>query len=209
MSLRVRLESLFMRLSPSRLVDGLWLGVNGDQDDEHILSRVEEALNLIKVYDTVRYRRLLRDLERIWVYVLTGPRGSFNFTFRRCDLDYRFVAEASAEAIASIIVHEATHAHRCLIKFGYPEERRFRIEQICMRQQLAFADRLPNGGAIRKEIEWNLTRPSSDWSSDALRNLHLAGELVAARQVGIPDWLVRILLSARDLIWRLQGKAPP
>ena len=202
----MRLENLFMRLSPSRRVDGLWLGVMGDKDDAHVLRRVEDALKLIKQYDAVRYRRLLRDMDRIWVHVLTGPRGSFNSTLRRCDLDYRFVSKAPAKAIASTIVHEATHARPCVLRFGYPEELRYRIERICMRQQLAFADRLPNGDATRETVERNLTRPPSDWSSENLRKWHLAGERAAARHVGIPDWLTTILLTLRGVVRRLQRK---
>jgi len=202
MNLRMGIESLLMRLSRSRRVDGIWLGVGGDK--EHLLGRVEEALGLIKQYDSSRYRRLLRDVERIWITVLPGPRGSFRPDLNRCDLDCRFVAEASAETIASTIVHEATHARPCLRKFGYPEHLRHRIERICMRQQLAFADRLPNGGTIREEVGRSLSRPPSDWSSEGLGKLHLAGALEAMRHLGVPDWLVRVLLRIRTVRERVQ-----
>src|SRR4051794_10306861 len=202
MNLRMGIESLLMRLSRSRRVDGIWLGVGGDK--EHLLGRVEEALGLIKQYDSSRYRRLLRDVERIWITVLPGPRGSFRPDLNRCDLDCRFVAEASAETIASTIVHEATHAHPCLRKFGYPEHLRHRIEHICMRQELAFADRLPNGGTIREEVGRSLSRPPSDWSSEVLGKWYLAGELAAVRHLGVPEWLVQSLLRMRSMRERVR-----
>jgi hypothetical protein len=204
MNLYMRIESLFMHLSRSRRVDGMWLGVNGDKDDEHLLGCVEAALGVIKQHDSPRYRRLLRDVKRIWITVLPGPRGSFSSAFDRCDLDCRFVAESPPETIASTIVHEATHAHPCLRKFGYPEHLRHRIEGICMRQQLAFADRLPNGRKIREEVGRNLSRSQSDWSSEALEKSYLAGRLAAARHLGVPEWLLQSLLKLRTMRERVR-----
>ena len=197
-------EKLLMRLSRSRRFDGLWLGVIGDKDDDPLLDRVQEALILIKQYDEPRYRRLLRDLDRIWIHVLAGAQGSFSAAFRRCDLDYRFVATSPAEAIASTIVHEAAHAHPLLSKLGYAENVRHRIEQICMRQELAFASRIPDGSNVREQVESSLMLPPTCWSSAALEKHRSAGELAAARYVGLPDWLTHALLALRATRSRLR-----
>jgi hypothetical protein len=63
--------------STGRRVDGLWVGAFEDEA-EPILRKVKEALRLIKERDRVRYDRLLRDLERVWVLLLPGNLGSFN-----------------------------------------------------------------------------------------------------------------------------------
>ena len=89
-------DRLELRLSTqTRVVDGLWLGTF-QSEPERALRRVEEALHLIKTYDRLRYDRLLRDLERVWVRLLLHGLGSFNESLDACELDIRFVlAETS------------------------------------------------------------------------------------------------------------------
>ena len=103
-------DRLLLRLSDNRRVDGLWIGFGGEKQPEPALGRVEEALRLIKIYDRVRYDRLIRDLERVWVRPLPGAVGAFSYSLGACLLDQRFVlAETSLpEMIAATIVHEAT-----------------------------------------------------------------------------------------------------
>jgi hypothetical protein len=145
LKLYVLFEKLGMLISRNRRVDGLWVGVLGDKKDDYLLRRVEYALKLIEQYDPTRYRRILRDVDRIWISPLIGALGQFSDTLKTCGLDYKFVSSSSPDLIASIIVHEATHAHPYLRKLGYPENLRYRIERICIKQQLAFARRYPNG----------------------------------------------------------------
>lgn len=134
-------DRLELRLSTGRRVDGLWVGVAIGSERELILRRVEEALRLIQKYDRLRYDRLVRDLERVWVRDIPGTRGSFDQPLRACSLDRVFVlAEKSCpELIAATIVHEATHARLDHCGIGYEEELRPRIEATCFRRELAFA----------------------------------------------------------------------
>src|SRR5262245_48848729 len=91
------LDRLELRLSKGRRIDGLWIGVSMDLEPEPILRRVADALTLIKQYDPVRYDRLLRDLERIWVRLVPGGLGRFTEALRACELDREFVlAETSS-----------------------------------------------------------------------------------------------------------------
>jgi len=205
LTLQDRLDRLGMRLSRRRRIDGLWLGVFGPKRDDPLLDRVEAALKLIKDHDAVRYRRLLRDFDRIWIRVLPGPRGTFNPRLRTCSLEYRLVGKASVEAIASTIVHEAAHAQPRLLKFGYPAALQLRIEKICVRQQLAFADRVPGGKKLRKRLEAAVSLPESAWTPAVLSKIAADGELAAARYVGLPDWLTRSARVAGRTIGRLLG----
>jgi hypothetical protein len=132
-------ERLVMLVSHKRRFDGLWIGIAADKEKYHLLDRVEVALKLIKQYDPLRYSRIHRDIERIFVSIRLSGGGEFNAISRICYLDRRYVEEASVQAIASVIVHEATHGYPCLRKMGYPENLRYRIEIICVRQELAFA----------------------------------------------------------------------
>src|SRR5713101_6929819 len=105
------------------------------------MPRVEEALRLIKTYDRVRYNRLIRDLERVWVTLLPGYPACYDHSIRACELDTRYVlADTSQpEVIASTIVHEATHARLRRSGIGYEEDLRPRVEAVCYRAQIAFA----------------------------------------------------------------------
>jgi hypothetical protein len=151
-------ERMMLRLSDSRRVDGLWIGVGKAKEPELALRRVEEALRLIKVFDRVRYDRLIRDLERVWVTPLPGYSGCCSYSLGACELDPRFVlAETTLpEMIAATIVHEATHARLQRCGIGYEEELRDRVEAVCVRRELAFAARLPNGERVREEAERGL-----------------------------------------------------
>src|SRR5271166_2194713 len=109
---RPRLADRFeLCFSTGRQVDGLWVGVSLDSEPEPVLRRVEEALRLIKAYDRLRYDRLICDLEHVWVRLLPGVLGNFNYSLYACELDRGFVlAETSLpELIAATIVPEATH----------------------------------------------------------------------------------------------------
>jgi hypothetical protein len=189
-------------MSHSRRIDGLWVGcwVRGDLNPSAALDRVEAALGLIKLYDPLRYERLRRDLERIWVNLLPGNWGEFNRTLRMCVLDERFVlAEATRpEQIASTIVHEATHARLMRCGIGYETERRARVEAVCFRRERAFAAKLPDGELARDEAERRLTGyPLDFWTDEGRRNRFDQGMVDGLRYLGVPDFLIRALLGVR------------
>ena len=80
------LDRIMLWLSTdSRTIDGLWIGSYFQENAEPALRRVEEALRLIKTYDRPKYDRLSRDLDRIWVRLLTaGGVAQFNPPLRAC-----------------------------------------------------------------------------------------------------------------------------
>jgi hypothetical protein len=122
--------------SSGRQVEGIWIGAYFAP--EH-LSRVERALLLVKQHSPLHYSRIIRDLERIWIFLLPDGLAEYNHSLRACVLDERFVADSatSVERIASAIVHEATHARLERYGIGYDEDQRARIEAICFRRELA------------------------------------------------------------------------
>lgn len=188
-----------MAISRSRRVDGIWLGIASDKSGDPVLDRVESALGLIKQYDAIRYRRVMRDVERIWVKPLIGARGQFSSTFKRCALDHNFVVSASPEAIASTIVHEATHGHVWLRKFGYPEALRPRIEKICFRQQLLFLEKVNADEEVSAGVKRNLARPTSFWSDKDFQSRREDEAFRAAKSYGTPLWLVKLILKTQKL----------
>jgi len=116
-----------LAMSTAGHVDGIWIGSwRGNPED---LTRVEGALSLIKQHSPLDYARIIRELERIWVTLSFGGLGEYRHSLKACILDERYVGDPSftVERIATIIVHEATHARleRCGIE--YKEELRIRF----------------------------------------------------------------------------------
>jgi len=193
--------------STGRHLDGIWIGCwRGRSED---LARVEAALLLMKHHSPLNYARILRELERIWVYLLPQSLGEYRASLRACLLDERYVADpaTSLEQIASTIVHEATHARLERYGIQYREERRTRIEAICFRRELAFAARLPNGAQLQQELErsldWYVANP--DYFHDAqFQKRGTSGEVEALRYLGAPDWLIRFVLGLQPVINRIK-----
>src|SRR5262245_12890125 len=125
------IERVDFYLAVSKVSDGLWIGTL-DTNAEPVLCRVEAALGLIKTYDKRRHDRLLNDVERVWVRLLPGELGHFSVATGACVLDTRFVLDetTSPDMLATVIVHEATHARLRRCGFGYDEEMRHRVEAI-------------------------------------------------------------------------------
>ena len=202
------LRLLALRLSNSNRIDGLWIGtLFAESEPDPALRRVEEALRLIKEYDRLRYNRLIRDLERVWVRPLPGLNGRFRHSLRICELDPTFVlAETSLpEVIASVIVHEATHARLRGCGIGYAEGLRPRVEAVCIRRELAFAAKLPNGQQVREQAEQELSlcTDHGHWTDAALKKRYFKAHLQELRNFGVPEWLLRLLLRvARFRGWR-------
>jgi len=186
--------------SKGRNIDGLWLGSWCDGPD---LERVEKALDLIKQYSPVHYCRVVRDLKRVWVYVLSGGSAEYERSLDACLLDERYVANSTVERIASSIIHEATHARLERLGIKYKEELRSRIEIICFRRELAFIAKLPNTSELKDElvrsVEWY--GANNEWFSDA--NFHdrdSQGSVEALRYVEMPEWVIRAAPLTRSII---------
>jgi hypothetical protein len=188
-------DRLFLRLSTGEQLDGLWVGAL-DSKPEH-LHRVREALCLIKTHDQLRYSRLIRDLKRIWVTAVNSPIACFNARLNACVLNEWFViAETTTpELLAATIVHEATHARRWGCGIRYEEELRSRVEAACIRRELAFSAKLPDGQQVRKRAELALSSSCNQLtlSSVALRKLGDDQAVENLRRMGVSDRGVRLL----------------
>jgi hypothetical protein len=67
--------------------------------------------------------------------------------------------------------------------------------------QLAFAEKLPNGGQVREFAERSLEWCSVDnyWTDTALEERYVEGSIAAMRHLGVPNWLVRVFPIFRSL----------
>ncbi len=204
-SLLMRIEALadklFVVIARKRCVDGIWVGVRDDEKNDALLDRVEAALMVIRQHDEVAYQRVCHHLRRIFIMPLAAARGSCNPISRTCSLDDRFVSGSSPEFIASTIVHEAAHAHPRMRKLGYAEPVRYRVEMVCMRRQLAFASRLPDGGGVCAEIERSLRLAPEVWSDAMMKKRKIEAAPEVLRHAEVPEWLIKITVAV--LRWTL------
>jgi hypothetical protein len=187
--------------SKGKRIDGLWVGrIIGEPE---AIRPVDDALRLIKTHDPIRYARLIRDVDRVWVRLLPGPIASFNLSLGACELDERFVlAETSTpELIAATIVHEATHARLMRCGIGYEEKLRARVESVCQRRELAFAAKLPNGERVAAETRQRMAGCTAEfWTNAAFSNRFDEGSVEALRHLGVPEWAIRAIFIFRTLL---------
>jgi len=193
-----------LRWSTGEQIDGLWVGTN-DDNPEPVLARLRDALSLIKRYDPVCYSRLTRDLARVWARSPAHhPLAIFDHRLGACVLHTRFVMAESTtlDLVATVIVHEATHARLWNRNVHYEEALRPRVEAICVRREMAFAARLPNGKQAYERAEQALAWCNSDHlSNDALYRQREAQDVEELRRLGVPDWVVRAIVVLGHAIW--------
>jgi hypothetical protein len=197
------IDRLDLWFSTGRYFDGLWVGTT-ESEPYPGLQRIEDALRLIKQYNSLHYSRVIHNIERVWVRLLVSASASYYGPLRACQLDERFVVleTTTLEEIASIFVHEVTHARLERWGFGYDEKERSRIEAVCLRRELNFIATLPRGEPVRDRIartlEW--CESDHDYFSDAsFQQRDYEGQVEALRYLGTPDWLVRFLLKLRGV----------
>jgi hypothetical protein len=171
---------------------------------------IDQALDLIKRHDPIRYARLTRDLRRVVVCVLPNGTASFGRRLKVCNIDERFVtAHASQpEIVAAAIVHEATHARLMSCGIGYEEVLRSRVEAVCVRRERAFAARLPNGQLASEQAERSLTLAPEAFTDEAQVKLVYNNAAAAFNYLGTP-WLIRAiaLRAARPRLRQLARRS--
>jgi hypothetical protein len=189
--------------SSGKLVDGLWIGAYIHETAALALARVEEALCLIRDHDRLKYDRLRRDVERILVLPLAGAIASFNSALHLCHLNERYLlAETTtAEDIASTIIHEATHARLFCVGIGYEGNIRARVEAVCVRRQIAFTARLPNGEQARHSAECLLQKCQPAYYVDsAMFDRAFDSSITGLQELGAPGRLIRLLIWSKPAL---------
>lgn len=155
-------------------------------DSRASLAKVEEALHLISTYDPKRYKRIQRDIDRIIVFPeLQG--GEYFPELRACALGRTTVNEGPIY-LASVIVHEATHARLWGRGGRYEEDERLRarVERLCTQAEVNFLRTVPDTEDIIGAVSHSLDKPW--WGTEALAEMW---ETKAAA-IGVPKWLRRL-----------------
>jgi hypothetical protein len=154
-------------------------------------SKIDQAFNLICEFDSLRYHQIKRNVKRIWISVLPVNYAEWMDDLQMCviDKDYLLRNDVAVSEIAQTIVHEATHARLCKLKIKYTEDVRGRVERICVKSEIAFAKRLPNGQKSVEIAESRLQIPQSFWTNDQFQQR----DLDALADLRKKTWVARIL----------------
>ena len=197
-----RIDRFELAISSGREVDGLWIGASVDDSEmADALRRLEEALCVIRTHDPRRYRRLLRDVSRVWVRLLPNDRANYNRAAQACQLDTRFVLDetVSSTEIACVIIHEATHARLEHRGIQYREALRHRIESACVREELRFARRLPDAVELQHRLQEWIEAPCDQqfWTNAAFEQRRVEGLVDGLLYLGVPGWAIAVLRRVR------------
>jgi hypothetical protein len=175
-------------------------------DKDIVFAKIKKSLDLIEEFDPPRFARLQRHVKRIWVIGLPVNQAEWQQDLKACVLDRDYVKNASVETqkLAATMVHEATHARIASVGIAYTEALRARIEGLCVKSELWFAKRLPNGGSLIKDAEARLSIPTDFWSNTAFEDR----DLEALRELGKTNWVIRsIVKPIAKLVARRRAKA--
>jgi hypothetical protein len=115
-------------------------------------------------------------------------------------IDDRYLLSSPVEFVASSLVHEATHGRLARCGFGYSADIRYRIERLCIRQERAFATRIPGNEALLDRVNRKLMIPPEYWIDEAAKDRFRTGFLSMSADGGLPEWLARALLSLREKV---------
>lgn len=146
-------------------VDGLKIVDMRDKNDGYVES-ITSSLEMIKIYDPKRYKRVLS--EASWI-VNTNEVGTYGGQYKRrtksCILNFDNFDEDQRLVSAyfgGMIVHEATHGLMDTKGIHYTHENKVQIERICSAEENRFYRRIV---AVYPEYEGRLVRvfDSSDW----------------------------------------------
>jgi len=181
------LRSLVLLLCAKRTFEGVrvYLEPATDRADD-VFATMEEALGLIAMHAPRILRRLRHDLRYIVVESQPAPSAHYDSTERACFVDTRYVNEWPVEYIAATLVHEAAHARIDRRGILYSNDKRRRIEQRCVREQIDFARLLPDDNTeLLAHLEANLDRV---WYTDSML---WDRQLRTMRHLGMPRWVVQ------------------
>lgn len=111
-----------------------------DEADPVCSAKTIAALQLIAQLDPRTFTVIQRYLTGgIAVEFPQSSEGWYLSDRKICCLSHDYVEAVSSEEVALLIIHEVCHARLMHSGIGYEEHLRFRVEQACIRRELAFA----------------------------------------------------------------------
>jgi hypothetical protein len=153
--------------------------------------KVEEALDLIARVAPFRLERLKREVQFILVTPLGCEVGQWWHGPRICLVNEKYTQDPdfTPAQLAATVIHEVTHGRLERAGIRYDEARRAEIEGICLREEIRFARRLPDGEDVIRWAEATLAWTNEDLSDAAAR----ARDRESLKEDGCPQWIINRL----------------
>ena len=125
------------------------------QTAELLRAKVAAALALIRTHTPRSYARSRKFIPNILIFGAHPYSATYVFDLKLCDVSRHYArSEKTTPArLAMTLVHEAAHGYLTSIGITYTEERRKRIEGICIRNEIAFARRLPDSASLIEQAQ--------------------------------------------------------
>lgn len=190
--LRTLLRWIAILIAEKRVVRGIRVVNMPMHDaDEPAFEKVVDVIELIHRHDPARGRRVARDVRYVLV-TRTATSGGEYWPNPRCVLvNASNVCRQVPEAIAMIVVHEATHARLWRMGVGrFPDVGR--LEHTCVEAEITFARRVPGTEPLIEGARRKLATKYWEKPRDAAFETYLT-------DLGYPRWLRRLLL------WKWRG----
>jgi len=173
---------------------------------DEALSRLTSALGLLSDMRPRWLASMRQYVRRIQIRQVVDASGKWHASTRQVDLDRDYLTrpDVSDAAIAATLVHEFTHGRIQAARVSYRDHNRFRVERLCVRQELLFLKSLPDSQDVAQLIgrhEDLYERAEYYWSDEELERRNRQ----AASAVGVPTWLVNALWRLRK--WRGRVRA--
>jgi hypothetical protein len=110
-----------------------------DWDD--LCARLTLALQLISSLDPAGYGRLTRSFNTILVMPCGGAAGTYFRSASACGLSEDHLRDDVAGSVAMTLIHEGVHARIRRAGIRYCRHLRSRIESMCVKEEIRFAQR--------------------------------------------------------------------
>jgi hypothetical protein len=181
-----------------RTLHGIRVGVFDvweDRDEAQVFERIEAAFELMAAYEPRRLKRAARDIRRLWITRAAYAAAYYLKAWDMCVIDVKFITDehTTPAKLATVFVHEATHARLFNCGIRYTEAARHRIEAVCVAESAFFARRLPDGEALARYVVECHPSDTGHWSDDNLNRRMLDARLQEVGETSLPRWLKRFL----------------
>jgi hypothetical protein len=186
-----------LRFGKEISMDGVKLVVALHRDRADVLGRkVAAALRLINDHAPKHYARVQKFIPSILILGFHNAGAVYISDLKLCDISAEFALSEStgAEQMAMTLVHEATHGYLQSRGVPYAEDRRARIERICVQTEIGFAGRLPQADGLVTEARRRLDYGADYWRDASF----LQRDLDYFTKAGMPRFLIRLLERARS-----------
>ena len=170
---------------------------------EILRAKVASALLLIKNHAPKYYARVQRFTPNVLILGGHFYNATYISDLKLCDIavDFALSESTGAEQMAMTLVHEATHGYLRSRGVAYEEDRRPRVERICVRAEISLASRLPGTDALVAEARRCLDYGPEYWTNRSF----LQREVEGLTKAGIPRFVIRRVERIQSRRWGLDS----